>query len=53
MQFSTKTAMEGRVLESLPLRVMGDLMNWWTKVVDHSKRRCFHDLSFWTKKPLF
>lgn len=53
MEFSTKTAMEGMVLESLPLWVMGDRMNWWTKAVVHSKRRCFHDLSFWTKKPLF
>lgn len=53
MEFSTKTAMEGRVLESLALWVMGDWMNWRTKAAVHNKRRCFHDLSFETKKPLF
>lgn len=52
MEFSTKTAMEGRVLKILPLWVMGDWMNWWKKAAVHNKRRCFHDLSFWTKKPL-
>lgn len=46
MEFSTKTAMEGRVLESLPLWVMGDWMNWRTKAAVHNRRRCFHDLSF-------